>query len=172
MNRVRLERLAGMVISVQRKHSGFNVRVVESWDLSTHKEARHEAGGSKRLFPYAIRFSPEFFDDLMRWYVPIPERVLIAFKSSPTEYALMKRILHRSLIAQSASVIPWDSLRAELGSTDSNPRRFRADVRKVLQKLRLAWADLPLAFRLDHSGVRVSPKTLRIIPEAPALPFE
>jgi hypothetical protein len=161
--RDRLRRLANMTISVRRANAGFNVRLVDSWDLGTAKEAKQEAQGARRMIPYAIRLSPEFFDDLMRFYVPIPERVLITFKGSPVEYALMKRILHRALVARTATVMPWDDLRNELGSTDSNPRRFRADVRSVLRKLATCWEDMPLTFRVGKPGVEVSPRRVKVL---------
>lgn len=166
--RERLQRLANMTISVRRANAGFNVRLVDSWDLGTAREAKREASGERRMIPYAIRFSPEFFADLMRFYVPIPERVLVTFKASPTEYALMKRILHRSLVARTETVLPWTELRDELGSTDSNPRRFRADVRSVLRKLALAWEDMPLTFTLGKAGVEVHPRRLKVVKDTPS----
>jgi hypothetical protein len=162
--RERLVRLASVVISVSRAQAGFNVRLVDSWDFSTNKEAKTEAQGAKRLFPYAIRFSQEFFEDLMSYYVPIPEKVLVAFKSNPTEYHLMKRITHRALVARSESVIPWDELREELGNRDSNASRFKGDVRKVLQKLALAWMDMPLSFTEGKQGLEVHPKQVKVLP--------
>jgi hypothetical protein len=166
--RERLLRLANMQISIRRAlGAGRNVRLVDSWDLGGTKEARKEAQGAKRLFPYSIRFSQEFFDDLMSYYVPIPEKVLIAFKSNPTEYALMKRIAHRGLVARSESVIPWAELLGELGSTDSNQRRFKADVRKVLQKLALVWEDMPLAFTDGKAGIGVRPRRLKVVQDTP-----
>lgn len=162
--RERLVRLASVVISVSRAQAGFNVRLVDSWDFSTNKEAKTEAQGAKRLFPYAIRFSQEFFEDLMSYYVPIPEKVLVAFKSNPTEYHLMKRITHRALVARSESVIPWNELREELGNRDSNASRFKGDVRKVLQKLALAWMDMPLSFTEGNQGLEVHPKQVKVLP--------
>jgi hypothetical protein len=161
--RERLVRLAAVVITVSRAQTGFNVRLVDSWDFSSPKETRKEAQGATRLFPYAIRFSQEFFEDLMSYYVPIPERVLVAFKSNPTEYNLMKRITHRALVSRSVSVIPWDELRKELGNRDSNPWRFKADVRKVLKKLTLAWEDMPLTFAEGKTGLEVHPRRVRVI---------
>lgn len=167
--RERLVRLASVVISVNRAQAGFNVRLVDSWDFGTSKEARTEAQGATRLFPYAIRFSPEFFEDLMSFYVPIPEKVLVAFKSNPTEYHLMKRITHRALVARSESLIPWDELRDELGNRDSNPRRFKADVRRVLLKLALAWEDMPLTLVDEKAGLAVHPRRVSVLagPTAP-----
>jgi len=166
--RERLVRLASVVISVNRAQAGFNVRLVDSWDFGTRKEARTEAQGATRLFPYAIRFSPEFFEDLMSFYVPIPEKVLVAFKSNPTEYHLMKRIMHRALVARSESLIPWAELRAELGSSDSNVPRFKGDVRKVLLKLSLSWQDMPLSFSEAKAGLEVHPRLVRLLPGPPA----
>jgi hypothetical protein len=165
--RERLQRLANMTISVRRARAGFNVRVVDSWDLGTTKDSKREAGGERRMIPYAIRFSPEFFADLMSFYVPIPERVLMAFKSNPTEYHLMKRITHRAMVARAESLIPWNELRAELGSTDSNAARFKGDVRRVLLKLGLAWEDMPLTFTADKLGVGVHPRRVQVVRDTP-----
>jgi hypothetical protein len=170
--RDRLTRIANMTISVRRAHAGFNVRLVDSWDLGSPKDSKREAQGERRMIPYAIRFSPEFFADLMSYYVPIPEKVLVAFKANPTEYHLMKRITHRSLVAQSASLIPWDELRAELGSTDSNAARFRGDVRKVIQKLSLTWEDMPLTFTVNKAGVGVRPRRVKTVKDTPSAPTE
>jgi len=165
--RERLQRLANMTISVRRARAGFNVRLVDSWDLGTTKESKQEARGERRMIPYAIRFSPEFFDDLMSFYVPIPEKVLMAFKSNPTEYHLMKRITHRAWVARTQSLIPWDDLRAELGSSDSNVPRFKGDVRKVLLKLALTWEDMPLTFTEEKAGIAVHPRRVKVVTDTP-----
>ena len=76
----------------------------------------------------------------------------------------MKRITHRALVARSESLIPWDELRAELGSSDSNAARFKGDVRRVLLKLSLVWSDMPLTFTEAKKGLEVHPRIVRVVP--------
>lgn len=156
--KARLVRISNLHIHVERRgHIAVNLRVVDIQNLRTpsKKDIAREKAGEHPILPYAIRLAPEFFADLMRFYVPIPNDVLLAFKGSPTEYSTAKWLVHRLRVAETESVISWETLLEERGSEDSNARRFKAKVKNVLLKLQVAWPELGQAVSMESKGLRL-----------------
>jgi hypothetical protein len=115
------------------------------------------------LIPYAIRFSPEFFADLMGNYVPLPHAVVMAFKGSPVEYSLAKWLVHRIQIARGESLIAWDDLQSERGSVDSNMDRFKVKTQNVIKKLWEAWPEITAAVTRERGGLRIKPSQAKLL---------
>lgn len=164
--KARLVRIANLHIHVERRgHVAVNLRVVDVQNMRTpnRKDIAREKAGEHPILPYAIRLAPEFFEDLMHFYVPIPNDVLLAFKGNPTEYSMAKWIVHRLRIIQTTSRVSWADLAEERGSDDSNERRFRAKVRSVLAKLQIAWPELAGALALEKGGLRMSKPSDRLL---------
>jgi len=156
--KARLLRLSTLHIYVERRGEvAVNLRVVDISNLRvpSPQDLKRERGGEKPLIPYAIKFSPEFFADLMGNYVPLPHAVVIAFKGSPTEYSLAKWLVHRVHVAKGESLIAWADLRDERGSRDSNLDRFKLQTKKVLLKLQTAWPEIAAAVVRERGGLRV-----------------
>jgi hypothetical protein len=154
---VRLERLASLVISVryagERKGISFNVAC--AYDLPSDRDAKSEGQQQRRLIPYHVTLSAEFWQDLVSHYVPLPDGVLRAFKGNPTQYSLAKRILYRAQFSRTSTVVPWEDLHRETGSEDGQLRRFRGQVREVLAVLRPMLRDYPVSFTAAKEGLRI-----------------
>lgn len=154
----RLERLASLVIAVRYpgERIGAPYRVSCGYDLPSDRDAKREGRNEKRLIPYHVTFSPEFWADMVSHYVPLPDGVLKSFRGNPTQYALAKRILYRAQFSRTSTLVPWADLLAESGSGDGNPWRFRDQVRKVLTVLRPMMRDMPVVFAATKDGLRIT----------------
>lgn len=165
--KARLDRLAALHIHVERRGQvAVNLRVVDVQSLRTPSKSdmKRERNGEHPIIPYAIRLAPEFFADLMRYYVPIPHAVVMAFKGSPTEYSMVKWIVYRLKVGKGDSLISWTELQAERGSEDSNPRRFKQKVEMVLKKLHAAWPELGAAVKKEQKGLRLGKPRAGLLP--------
>lgn len=151
----RLERLTHLVIDVQLPSGfGYKLRVIDSRYLPSKRDLAKEKSGEQPVIHYGIRFSEEF-DHFMLPYLPIPERAVLACKGNPTDYALLKRIFHRVSRSSIGSVIPWAALAEESGTGDSNERRFRAKVKKLIGELQTVWPELYDAVNPVPEGLAV-----------------
>jgi hypothetical protein len=154
----RLERISTLHIHIERRgETALNLRVVDVQNLRTpsRKDIAKEKAGEHPILPYAIRLAPEFFNDLMSFYVPIPNEVLLTFKGNPTEYSLVKFIFHRMRVAKTDSLIGWEDLMLERGSADTNPDRFKLKVRNTLKKLQISWPELFNDIKAERKGLRM-----------------
>ena len=164
--KARLVRISNLHIHVERRGDvAMNLRVVDIQNLRmpSQKDIAKEKAGEHPILPYAIRLAPEFFADLMKNYVPIPNKVLLEFKGNPTEYSIAKWLIHRLRIAETESMIAWDELQIERGSEDSNMKRFKVQVRNVLTKLRAAWPELGDAAVRERGGLRLRKPLAKLI---------
>lgn len=164
--KARLVRISNLHIHVERRGvQAVNLRVVDVQNLRTpsRKDISKEKAGEHPILPYAIRLAPEFFNDLMKNYVPIPNEVLLAFKGNPTEYSIAKWLVHRLRVAESETLIAWDELQEERGSEDSNTKRFKLQVRNVLIKLQAAWPELAAAASRERGGLRLKKPMAKLI---------
>jgi len=162
----RLVRLSTLHIYVERRGEvAVNLRVVDISNLRvpSQQDLKRENAGEKPLIPYAIRFSPEFFADLMGNYVPLPHAVVMAFKGSPVEYSLAKWLVHRIHIAKGESLVAWDDLQAERGSVDSNMDRFKLKTQNVIKKLWEAWPEITAAVTRERGGLRIKPPKAKLL---------
>ncbi|OIQ65331.1 plasmid encoded RepA protein [mine drainage metagenome] len=156
--KARLLRISNLHIHVERRgHVAVNLRVVDVTNMRTpsRKDIAKEKAGEHPILPYAIRLAPEFYADLMRNYVPIPNEVLLAFKGAPVEYSIAKFIIHRMRVSESESLIAWDEFQEERGSEDSNAKRFKVKVRNVLLKLQMVWPELSHSVSRERGGLRI-----------------
>ena len=156
--KARLTRISNLHIHVERRgHVAVNLRVVDVQNLRTpsKKDIAKEKAGEHPVLPYAIHLAPEFFADLMKHYVPIPNHVLLAFSGNPTEYSIAKWLVHRLRVAEAESLISWEDLQSERGSEDSNTKRFKTKVRNTLIKLQVAWPELAEAAVRERGGLRL-----------------
>lgn len=156
--KARLTRLSTLHIYVERRGEvAVNLRVVDVQNLRvpSKKDMKREEAGEKPLIPYAIRFAPEFFADLMGNYVPLPHAVVMAFKGSPVEYSIAKWLIHRVHAAKGDTLMAWEDLRDERGSEDSNMKRFRLKTKHVLLKLQTAWPEIAAAVTRERGGLRL-----------------
>ena len=156
----RLERLAALTIGVRYvgERKGVSYTVACGYDLPSDKDARKEGHQERRLIPYHITFSTDFWNDLISHYVPLPDGVLRAFSENPTQYSLAKRLIYRAHFSQSSTLIPWDDLQSDTGSADGQLRRFRRQVAEVLAILRPMLRDAHVSLSATDGGLRITRK--------------
>lgn len=63
-------------------------------------------------------------------------------KGGPQLQDLLTFFVYRCYCAQSETVIPWAGLRDQFPQDDSNPRRFKQNVKKAIQQLRILWPEI------------------------------
>lgn len=106
---------------------------------------------------YGIQLDPAFFSYLVEHAVPLPLPLMRLFLNEPKAWDFTSFVLYRCYIARSRSVVPFDDLRAQLGSTDQYPRRLKMSLGKVLRKIRVAFPDCPAHFLPGQLGLSVEP---------------
>ncbi|HZL21127.1 MAG TPA: replication protein RepA [Polyangia bacterium] len=169
--RERVDRISGLHIRIERtKEVAVNIRLVDIQnieDISNKKTQMLEGEfGQRRLLPYAFRFAPEFYDDLMRHYTVIPLQILRAFAGSPIEYSIARWLYRRIIHTQKPTLVRWADIHAERGGGDSNPRRIRAYARSVVQRLKVIWPGLAEAIDENHkSGLVIQRSAPPLIPD-------
>jgi hypothetical protein len=101
------------------KEVAINIRLVDIQnieDISNKKTQMLEGEfGQRRLLPYAFRFAPEFYDDLMRHYTVIPLQILRAFAGSPIEHSIARWLYRRIVHTQKPTLVRWADIHAERG---------------------------------------------------------
>jgi hypothetical protein len=151
----RVERITHLVIDVEFQDKiGLKVCVISSRKLPTYFDLENYEKIQDKITDYGITFSRDF-ESFMMPYIPIPLRAVRAFTGNPTDYALMKKIFHRVLKAESESVIPWDCLHSELGCCDSNIRRFRHKVETMITKIAIGWPEINNCVTTTAFGLQV-----------------
>jgi len=174
----RVDRLAGLHIRVERKSSvRVNIRVVDVQNIEDVTNKRTQLlegrGGQRRILPYAFRFAPEFYADLMAFYTVIPFQILKAFAGSPIEYSIARWLYRRIINATKATLVPWSEIHAERGDADSNPWRIRGYTRRVVERLKVIWPELRGALdETKKDGLLILQPAAALIPDSrpPALP--
>ncbi len=114
------------------------------------------------MIPCVIRLAPEYFEDLLHYYAPIPLEVLSQFSTSPVAYSNAKWLWWRAATAQNPSTIRWTDLMRERGSQDTNVSRFRIKVRETIVWLSAARPEFGKLFEVGAKGLRINP--LRELP--------
>ena len=158
----RLQRIRDLMIQIKRK--GFavaNIRVVDigSDETPSTQDLDREERGERRMLPYVIRLSPEYYADLMNYYIQIPTAVIQAFRGCPTEYSLAKWLVYRLRALETETEISLESLHDERGSLDTNIRRFKKKVEVTVSKLQLAWPEVGKALTVTKKGLRMRKPT-------------
>ena len=141
----RLARLTGLVIGIERRSSGSTQTVmlpmIASSNLPSNLTLQLEAESAGQTHlpgienPFGIQLEERFFQDIKKHHV------------------------------QSETVIPWAGLREQFPQDDSNPRRFKQNVKKAVQQLRIVWPEI----RIDvvAEGVWVDRAVQPLVPDDP-----
>jgi hypothetical protein len=118
--------------------------------------------------PFGIQLEERFFQDIKKHHVAIPRRLWMQLqgqKGGPQLQDLLTFFVYRCYCAQSETVIPWAGLREQFPQDDSNPRRFKVQVKKAIAQLRILWPEI----RIDvvKEGVWVDRAVLPLLPDDP-----
>ena len=175
----RLSRLTGLVIGIERRSSGATQTVMLPMIASSNLpnnltvQLRAETGGQRAIpgleNPFGIQLEERFFQDIKRHHVAIPRRLWMQLqgqKGGPQLQDLLTFFVYRCYCAQSETVIPWAGLREQFPQDDSNPRRFKQNVKKAIQQLRILWPEI----RIDvvKEGVWVDRAVQPLLPDDPS----
>ncbi len=105
--------------------------------------------------PEGIRFSGDFFNEIMAHHVPFPWQLLRDLSMKPQMQDIVLFLNWRSFAAKSESTIPWAMLRDQLWHDDSNPRRIRTRFNDAIALLKAAWPELNA--EATDRGLRIAP---------------
>ena len=174
----RLARLSGLVIGIERRSTGSTQTVMLPMIASSNLpnnltlQLKAENAGQKQLpgieNPFGIQLEERFFQDIKRHHVAIPKRLWLQLqgqKGGPQLQDLLTFFVYRCYCAQSETVIPWSGLREQFPQDDSNPRRFKQNVKKAVTQLRIVWPEI----RIDvvKEGVWVDRAIQPLLPDDP-----
>jgi hypothetical protein len=162
--RERFDRLRGLGIFVSRKGGGRN----ETQNMSAISRSRLPSSLSltaelldqstlplSETVRYGVEIGTEFYNDLIRHHVPVPTELLIQTRGNAQLQDICIFLFWRCFAAQSPSIIPWASVREQLGSADSNPRRIRGRFAEAIKFFQTFWPEMQAESRQE--GVWVAP---------------
>ena len=174
----RLRRLTGLVVGIERRGVGATqtlvLPMISSSNLPHNLTLQLEAekGGQTSLpgleDPFGIQLEERFFQDIKRHHVAIPRRLWLQLqgqKGGPQLQDFLTFFVYRCYCAQRETVIPWAGLREQFPQEDSNPRRFKQNVKKAIQKLRILWPEVKIDVLKE--GVWVDRPPALLLPDDP-----
>jgi hypothetical protein len=110
-----------------------------------------------RSHRYGFELDPDFWGHLRKNPVPLPLPLMRLFHSRPMAWDLASFVVYRTYVAQSPSVVPWADILAQLGSADSNPRRLRSRLDRIIREICVAFPGFPSRFLPGYGGLRIEP---------------
>ena len=162
--RDRFDRLRGLGIFVSRKGAGRNEtsnmsaisrsRLPSSLDLNAENVGQSALPLSESV-RYGVEIGTELYNDLIKHHVPVPTELLIQTRGNAQLQDICIFLFWRCFAANSPSVIPWASVREQLGSADSNPRRIKVRFAEAIKFFRTFWPEMQAESRPE--GVWVAP---------------
>lgn len=113
--------------------------------------AKPEAPGK---FESSVKLSERFYEQLLNG-VPVDMRALRALRASPFELDLYCWLTYRLFSLGRRTTIPWEALQLQFGSQESNPRKFRFQIRKALKSVLVVYPEARVSDGPD--GLELSP---------------
>ncbi|RXH54062.1 replication protein RepA [Granulicella sibirica] len=164
--RHRFDRLRALGIFVSRKGAGrndtANMSAFSSTRLPSSMDLNAENVGQELLplpnkSKYGIEIGEGLFNDLIKHHVPVPTELLIQTRGNAQLQDICTFLYWRCFSANSPSVIPWESIREQLGSSDSNPRRIKQRFADAIKFFIQIWPELNA--EVTKAGLKVAPPT-------------
>ena len=163
----RMRRLSGLVVGIQRQgstsHSGATLPIVESFNLPKSFD-RALTSDIQVLLPgmedsQGIKLQDTLFLDMLEHNVVIPRALWLALQEaggSVQQQDLLLFFLYRLYSTRKESVVPASAFREQYGTDDSNPRRLKQTVKKVLTQLKIIWPEARMEIVTIEGGWGVS----------------
>ena len=132
----------------QSRH--LNTRIVSEFDLWFSKDSRQRV-----LWSSTVHLSPEYFDSLLGYAVPLDERAIASLAHSALAldvYAWLAQRLHRIAVERS-QLVPWTALYEQFGQGYSELRFFRRKFIAALRQVQIAYPDA--RFSTDSRGMEL-----------------
>lgn len=156
--RARFERIRGLTIYVQRTRGAVDgsatMPVIRRSKLPTSVDRKSEETGHNLLpfpedFVYGVEIGPDFFDELMKYHVPVPAIIIQQTRKKSQLQDCMLFLHWRCYAAQSETTIPWEALRQQLWQDDSNKNRIRQRFKAAIKEMKVFWPELQAEARKD-----------------------
>lgn len=180
----RLRRISGLSIGIERRGSRSNetfvLPIIEKSNLPTNLRGHLDSEDSgQESFeglenPYGMLINELIFKDAREYHAAMPRRMWLLLQSQkggPLMRALVIYFTYRCYSALTETLIPWVGSNGQPGlmdqfpQDDSNPRRFKANVKKAIIQLRTIWPQVRL--EVEEKGVRIYKPTEPLLPDDP-----
>jgi hypothetical protein len=136
--------------------SGANLDIVDSYELWWHPTSPDQSS----LFKSHVRLNEAFFKEITQRPVPIDMRALIALKKSPMALDMYCWLTYRMSYLERTTVISWQDLQAQIGSSYSRTNDFRT---KFIQHMSPVSAVYPAAkMSIVDKGLQLKPSLTHI----------
>ncbi|HXU45341.1 MAG TPA: hypothetical protein VN783_07435 [Thermoanaerobaculia bacterium] len=106
---------------------------------------------------YGFDLDPDLWALLRRHPVPQSLALLGQFHNRPKAWDFVSFVLYRCFAARCPTVVPWNELVQQLGSTDRTGHRLRRTLRRILEEVRGTHPGLPVRFLPNRGGLEVEP---------------
>jgi hypothetical protein len=149
-----------------------SLKLIRGVDIWWTKDANQ-----RHLWGNYMRFSDDYFNDIMEHGVPIDRRALTALSGNAYALDLYSFLAHRlhHIPAHRPLLISWKAFKDQFGQSYDRMDNFKAMFRKTLKMVHVVYPDAKIeevnnrGFVLRNSQPPVAPKTSIIVPGLPAL---
>ncbi len=107
--------------------------------------------------PCGFELGNEFFHDIVKFHGPVPEDVIRTLLTRPKYLDLFILMQWRAFAAKTDSFIPFNDLREQIGTSDTNDSRLASDLRKTILLVRgTGWKEFRAEVRVSRNKNRAS----------------
>lgn len=175
--KTRIQRIQGLSLTVRRTTE----QAVEMVRIPVIRRSRLPRGLSVASEKQMVlpgtgieRFGMELDSGLYQEFalhpIPMPKAILIETRNKPALQDAVLFLQYRTYIAQSESLVPWDRLHMQYGSTGQLDRRARYRQRETFRTaaelLKRNWTQGAFPIEVTPDGIIVSPAAAGIDPDA------
>ena len=164
----RLERIANLTIQIRVTGTDVDITNAPPVERAIFPDTpvRHRQifvpgpdGREQVLRPrrYGLQLSRSFHRYLCESPIPLPLELLRCFHDKPMAWDLASLAIWRCYAASRPSFIPWSSLVDHLGSHDRNRKQLKRALRRILDRIRLAYPSFPAHFLPHYQGLAIEP---------------
>ncbi len=157
------QRIASFALVVQRDSGATTEQlimpIIQASKMPRSMRATPKGGQLPLLEPngeeQGFTLSEAVFREFMHYHVPTLAKMIEVTRESPQTQDCMLFLQWRSFAARSETCIPWDALRQQLWSDDSNPWRIKGRFEEAIAALQIAWPQLNA--RATTVGLEIGP---------------
>ena len=172
-----LARLSTSLISatyqIEQGHSqNDSLKLIRGVDIWWNKDAHQ-----RHLWGNFLRFSDDYFNDIMEHGVPVDRRALAALSGSAVGldvYAFLAHRLHHIPTSKPVQ-ISWKAMKDQFGASYGRMDHFKEKFRNVLKMVYAVYPDARMeevenrGFILYHSKPPIAPRPSIVVPSLPVL---
>lgn len=132
-------------------YQNINFHVVKRSSLWWEPKNPHQ----QTLWQSSILLDADFFDEITNRPVPIDMRALKALKRSPLALDIYNWLTYRMSYLNRSTVIPWEALQMQFGSSYAEKRIFKYKFLEALKKVQLVYPEAKVCD--SDNGLRLTP---------------